>query len=50
VRRIVSFLSPSGYFFVGHAESLHRMGDILSTYVPTVYTSARKTSRGGKEK
>lgn len=50
VRRIVSFLSPSGYFFVGHAESLHRMGDILSTYVPTVYTLARKTSQGGKKK
>jgi chemotaxis protein methyltransferase CheR len=50
VRHIVSFLSPSGYFFVGHAESLHRMGDILSTYVPTVYELARKTSQGGKEK
>jgi len=50
VRRIVSFLSPTGYFFVGHAESLHRMGDILSTYVPTVYRLARKTSWGGKEK
>jgi len=50
VRRIVSFLSPSGYFFVGHAESLHSMGDILSTYVPTVYRPARKTSQGGKKK
>lgn len=50
VRRIVSFLSPSGHFFVGHAESLHSMGDILSTYVPTVYRLARKTSRGGKQK
>jgi len=50
VRRIVSFLSPSGYFFVGHAESLHRMGDILSTYVSTVYRPARKTSEGGTEK
>jgi len=50
VRRIVSFLSPSGYFFVGHAESLHRMGDILSTYVPTVYRSARETFQGGKQK
>jgi chemotaxis protein methyltransferase CheR len=50
VRRIVSFLSPGGHFFVGHAESLHSMGDILSTYVPTVYRPARKTSQGGKEK
>jgi len=51
VRRISSFLSPSGYFFVGHAESLHRMGDVLSTYVPTVYRLARQTSvQRGEEK
>ncbi len=50
VRRIASFLSPNGYFFVGHAESLHRMGDVLSTYVPTVYTLARETTQDGGEK
>lgn len=49
VRRIVSSLSPSGYFFVGHAESLHRMGDVLSTYVPTVYKLTRQTSSHSNE-
>jgi len=38
VRRLTSFLSPDGYFFVGHAESLHTMSDFLKTAVPTVYT------------
>lgn len=41
VRRLASFLAPSGYFFVGHAESLHAMGDVLTTFVPTVYRPAR---------
>jgi len=43
VRRLASFLSPTGYLFVGHAESLHQMGDVLSTVVPTAYRLARKT-------
>jgi chemotaxis protein methyltransferase CheR len=38
VRRLASFLSPDGYLFLGHAESLHAMGDCLRTVVPTVYT------------
>jgi chemotaxis protein methyltransferase CheR len=37
VRRLASFLSPDGYFFLGHAESLHAMSDCLRTVVPTVY-------------
>lgn len=37
VRRLTSFLSPDGYFFVGHAESLHCMNGSLRTVIPTVY-------------
>jgi chemotaxis protein methyltransferase CheR len=45
VRRLASFLSPDGYFFVGHAESLHGMSDVLRTSIPTVYRPAQKASR-----
>ncbi|HEY2114844.1 MAG TPA: protein-glutamate O-methyltransferase CheR [Candidatus Angelobacter sp.] len=37
VRRLASFLSPDGYFFLGHAESLHAMSDRLRSVIPTVY-------------
>ena len=37
VRRLARFLSPDGYFFLGHAESLHSMSDCLQTVIPTVY-------------
>ena len=45
VRRLASYLAPRGYFFVGHAESLHQMGDVLSNYVPTVYRPANLFKR-----
>lgn len=37
VRRLASFLSPDGYIFLGHAESLHSMSDRLRSIIPTVY-------------
>jgi chemotaxis protein methyltransferase CheR len=37
VRRLASFLSPDGYLFLGHAESLHAMNDRLRSVIPTVY-------------
>ena len=37
VRRLASFLSPDGYLFLGHAESLHAMSDRLRSIIPTVY-------------
>jgi chemotaxis protein methyltransferase CheR len=37
VRRLASFLSPDGYFFLGHAESLHAMSNRLPSVIPTVY-------------
>jgi chemotaxis protein methyltransferase CheR len=37
VRRLLSYLSPSGYLFVGHAESLHTMHDAVRSVMATVY-------------
>jgi chemotaxis protein methyltransferase CheR len=37
VLRLASFLSPDGYFFLGHAESLHAMSSRLRSVIPTVY-------------
>jgi chemotaxis protein methyltransferase CheR len=37
VRRLANFLSPDGYLFLGHAESLHTLSDRLRTVIPTVY-------------
>jgi chemotaxis protein methyltransferase CheR len=37
VRRLTRFLSPDGYLFLGHAESLHSMSDRLRSVIPTVY-------------
>lgn len=44
-RRLTDFLSPNGYLFVGHAESLHALNGTLRTVIPTVYTW--KDSREG---
>ena len=44
--RIIShmreYLSPQGYLFVGHAESLHGMSGTLRSVVPTVYAPVLK--------
>lgn len=37
-RRLAGFLSPDGYFLVGHAESLHALNGSFRTVIPTVYT------------
>ena len=38
VRRLIKHLSPDGYFFVGHAESLRDMDVSLNGVLPTVYS------------
>lgn len=38
VRRLANFLTPDGYLFLGHAESLHTLSDRLRSVIPTVYT------------
>jgi chemotaxis protein methyltransferase CheR len=42
-RRLAGFLSPDGYFSVGHAESLHALSGTFRTVIPTVFT--RNSSR-----
>jgi len=37
-RRLADYLSPHGYFCVGHAESLHALNGTLRTVIPTVYS------------
>jgi chemotaxis protein methyltransferase CheR len=46
VRRLLSYLSPSGYLFVGHAESLHTMHDAVRSVVTTVYAPISKAKPG----
>ena len=40
VERLLGHLAPSGYLFLGHAESLAAMTGRLRTVVPTVYAHA----------
>ena len=44
VRRLLSHLSPSGYLFVGHAESLHTMHDVVRSVITTVYAPVVKAN------
>ena len=41
VRRVLSRLTPSGYLFVGHSESLLGSGLGLRAMAPSVYTRGR---------
>jgi len=47
VQRLVKFLSPEGFLFVGHAESLHTMSGLLRRVIPTVYTQMPKAEAAG---
>ena len=40
VNRLLRHLSPEGYLFVGHSESLNHLTDCMRSVVPTVYTHA----------
>jgi chemotaxis protein methyltransferase CheR len=44
VRRMLHYLSPSGYLFVGHAESLHAMHDVVRSVITTVYAPVVKVN------
>jgi chemotaxis protein methyltransferase CheR len=46
VRRLLSYLSPNGYLFVGHAESLHTMHDAVRSVITTVYAPISKAKPG----
>ena len=48
VNRIGKFLAPSGYLFLGHAESLHGVADKLETVTPKVFATRKgPLARGG---
>lgn len=38
IERLLESLAPDGFFFVGHAESLHGVTDHLRSVIPTVYS------------
>jgi len=42
VCRLLEYLAPESHLFVGHAESLHTMSNVLRTVVPTIYTPTAK--------
>jgi chemotaxis protein methyltransferase CheR len=48
VNRIGKFLSPNGYLFLGHAESLHGVADKLESVAPKVFPAPKvPAARGG---
>lgn len=47
VQRLLEHLSPEGFLFVGHAESLHTMAGVLRRVVPTIYTQIPKSEAAG---
>jgi chemotaxis protein methyltransferase CheR len=49
VRRLLDQLSPDGYLFVGHSESLNHLTDRVRTVVPTVCALAAPAHSTGKE-
>jgi chemotaxis protein methyltransferase CheR len=47
VRRLLQHLTPQGYLFVGHSESLHAMTGELHSIIPTIYKQGAG-EKGGK--
>ena len=41
IQRLLNHLSPDGYLFVGHSESLNHMTDAVRSVIPTVYSRNR---------
>lgn len=47
VERLLRYLAPGGYLFVGHAESLSGVNPQLRHVIPTVYTTQIRASGAG---
>jgi chemotaxis protein methyltransferase CheR len=45
IQRLLTHLSPDGYLFVGHSESLNHITDAVRSVIPTVYTRNRAERR-----
>ena len=39
IHRLLNYLAPLGYLFVGHAESLNGITDRVRSMIPTIYMS-----------
>jgi len=48
IHRLLNYLAPAGYFFVGHAESLHGVTERVRNVMPTVYINAGEKPLGVK--
>jgi chemotaxis protein methyltransferase CheR len=44
VDRLGRFLTPEGYLFLGHAESLHGVADRLQSVTPKVFPASKVTT------
>jgi len=47
VQQLLQHISPEGFLFVGHAESLHTMAGVLRRVVPTIYTPIHQARAEG---
>jgi chemotaxis protein methyltransferase CheR len=45
IERLLSHLTPTGFFFVGHAESLNGITDRVRAVMPSVYTAGPAPAR-----
>ncbi len=45
VRQLTAYLEPGGYLFIGHAESLSRIGHTLEYVKPAIYRKPGKEAR-----
>ena len=48
IHRLLNYLVPAGYFFVGHAESLHGVTGRVRNVMPTVYINSGEEKLGAK--
>ena len=45
IERLLAHLAPTGFFFVGHAESLNGITDRVRAVMPSVYTAGPAPAR-----
>lgn len=50
IDRLLQALSPAGYFFIGHAESLTGLGDRVRSVLPTVYVKGEGKARSERSR